>query len=178
MNLIEKLKAGTRNVKLTTWPGTENRIGIRVLTEAEVQAAHFDTELLFKQRGIEFTAATVDAYQSEQNTQVLSRAIVDPELKDKAGDPAKIFKNADELRGLLSHPDVKAVLTREYNDWQTECSPDLETMTEERYEELFAEVKKNPSILSSSSSATLRGLIIYLAARQAKLRKVSGSTSL
>ncbi len=177
MSLIEKLKAGKHAVKIVTWPGSNNAIGITVLTEAEIQAAYFETELMFKSKGIEFSAANVDAYQSEESTQVLARALVDPEAKDKNGDPVRIFKSADELRGLIAHPDVKAALIQEYNDWQAECSPKIETMTEEKYDALFAEVKKNPSCLNSSSSRTLRGLITYLADRQTKLRKVSGSTS-
>jgi hypothetical protein len=171
MSLIEKLKAGKNNIKATAWPGTDERIGIVILTEAEIQAAHFETELLFKQRGIEFTAATVDTYQSEQNTQALARAIVDVTTKKP------IFKNADELRGLLNHPDIKAALTSEYNEWQADCSPAIETMSEEKYDALFADVKKNPSILSDLNSKTLKGLIIYLADRQTKLQMVSGSTS-
>ncbi len=177
MSLIEKLKAGKHAVKIITWPGTNNAIGITVLTEAESQSAHFETELMFKQKGIEFSAANVDEYQSEESTQILARALVDPEAKDKNGDPVRIFKSADELRGLIAHPDIKAALIQEYNDWQTECSPKIESMTEEQYDALFSEVKKNASCLNSLSLRTLRGLIIYLADRQTKLRKASGSTS-
>lgn len=172
MSLIAKLKAGIDNIKITTWPGTDNAIGIRVLTQAENQAAEFATELLFKAKGIDFTAATVDAYQSEQNTQILARAIVDPETKKP------MFKSADELRGLIGHPDVKADLIEKYNAWQAECSPSIAEMTEEQYEHLFGEVKKNgPSCLNGLSSRTLSGLITYLAERQTKLQKVSGRTS-
>lgn len=172
MSLIDKLKAGVKNIKATVWPGTDYKIGIRILTEAEVQAAHFAVEQLFKKQGIDFTAATVDAYQSEQNTQVLARAIVDPDTR------SPLFKNADELREQIAHPEIKAALTTEYNDWQAECSPALSEMTEERYAELFEDVKKNgPSTLSGSNLRTLKGLITYLADRQLKLRKVSGYTS-
>jgi hypothetical protein len=171
MSLIDKLKAGKNNIKQTVWPGTTEPVGIVVLTDAESQEAQFATELLFKQRGLDFNVATADTYQAEQNTQVLARAIFDLETKKP------LFKNADELRGLITHPDVKAALITEYLDWQRDCSPAMETMTEEQYDALFAEVKKNPSILTSSNSRTLRGLIIYLAERQQKLAKASGSTS-
>lgn len=172
MSLIDKLKAGTNNIKVTTWPGTKEPIGIRVLTEAEMQSAEFETELLFKSRGIEFSSATVDTYQCERNTQTLARAIMDPDTK------SPMFKNADELRALISHPDVKAVLANEYNAWQNDCSPAVEETTEEQYNALFEAVKKNgSSSLKNSSSTTLRGLITYLAERQMKLRPVSGSIS-
>ena len=171
MGLIEKLKAGTYNVKIISWPGTKEKIGIAILTEAEVQAAQFDTEALFKARDIAFSASTLEAYQSELNTQVLSRALVDPQTKKP------LFKTAEELRGLIAHPDVKANLTQEYTDWQTECSPSPIELPDDKYADLYAEVKKNPSITSALNSITLRGLITYSANLPASCPPDSGSIS-
>lgn len=171
MSLLNKLKAGKKNVNIIPWPGMDGeKVGIAVLTEDEIQQAVFAAEKHFKDAGLEFSAATVDAYQSEQNTQLLVLALVDPVKK------TPIFKSASELRPLLI-PGVKDVLVDEVNAWQQECSPRLDGLTEEKYGELFEEVKKNPSILNDSDSRTLRGLITYLASRQSKLPKASGSTS-
>jgi hypothetical protein len=178
MNILDKLKAGTHNVKTTNWPGAKEQLGFRVLTEQEIQDAHFATEGLFKKQGIEFSASTVDAYQSEQNTQVLARAIVDVSGPPSPGPRPSLFASADELRGLIGHPDIKAALIDEYNSWQTECSPLLGDMTQDKYDALFESVKKNgPSTLNGLSSKTLSGLITYLADRQTKLQQVSGSIS-
>ena len=92
------------------------------------------TEALFKKHGLEFTAANLETYQSEENTQILARALVDPEKRDKNRDPERLFKSADELRAHITHPTVKAALAEAYNAWQAECSPSIAVMTEEQYD--------------------------------------------
>ncbi len=177
MSLLEKLKAGTKNVKVIDWPGTEDKVGISILTEAETQEAAFDTERLFKKHGIEYSFAVSDAYQAERNTQTLVRALVDPDKRDPKGNPVRLFKNADELRPSPGFVLAKADLIDEFNAWDEECNPSAKTLTEKEYQELFEEVKKNPSILSDLSLRTLRGLIIYSANRPATSPTDSGSSS-
>ncbi len=169
MSLLEKLKAGKKNVKPVPWPGTDETVGLAVLTEAEIQQALFETEKKFKAAGIEFSVATADAYQSEQNTQLLALAL----LYEQGG---RLFKNADELRPLLQ-PSVKDVLIDEFNAWQQECSPALARMSDAEFDKVFEEVKKNPSTLNSLSLRTLRELITYLATRPVISPKANGSTS-
>lgn len=174
---IDTLKAGKHAVKVIDWPGTNKKIGITVLTDQEFSDAHFAVEQVFKKNGVEFSAATVDLYTSEQNTQILARALVHPENRHKNGDPVRFFSSADELRELLAHQDVKAELNQEYKQWQNDCSPMLSEMTEEEFDRLFNDTKKNSAVLSDLSTNNLKGLIIYLADRQQKLPGASGSTS-
>jgi hypothetical protein len=169
MSLIEKLKAGKKNVKPVLWPGTDETVRLAVLTEAEIQQALFETEKKFKAAGIEFSVATADAYQSEQNTQTLALALLD----ERGG---RLFKTADELRPLLQ-PSVKDVLIEEFNAWQQECSPSLTRLGDEEFDKLFEDIKKNPSTSNGLSLRTLRELIIYLASRPATSPQASGSTS-
>ena len=177
MSLIEKLKAGKKNVKVISWPGTGDRIGVSILTEAETQEAVFETERLFRKHGIEYSFAVSDAYQAERNTQTLARALVDPEKRGPGGDPVRLFRNADELRALPDFAPAKGELIEEYNDWDQECNPSARDLTQEQYGKLFDEVKKNPSILSDFNSRTLRGLITFSASRPATSPPDSGSTS-
>lgn len=169
MSLTETLKAGVKNIKQTVWPGTGDKIGIRVLSEAETQRAAFETERLFKKHGIEFSQGTADAYQAEMNTQTLALALLDDQGKP-------LFKDANELRPLLTAP-VKDLLIEELNAWQDSCSPSLETLTEKEYEKLFDEVKKNPSITNSFNFRTLSGLVTYLASPRPDSPPDNGSTS-
>lgn len=169
MSLLEKLKAGKNNVKVITWPGTDEKVGLIVLTEAEKQRAAFETEKKFKSSGVEYNYGTAETYQSEQNTQMLVLSLVDPDKR------TPLFKSADDLRPLLV-TGVKSILIEQVNDWQQECSPSIEEMTEQKYQELFETVKKNPSILNGTNLNTLRQLITFLASQPASSPMDSGST--
>jgi hypothetical protein len=139
-DLIEKLKAGKRNMRTLAYPGTENEIGITVLSEAETRDAIFATERVFKEAEIEVSAMTVSAYTAENNTQVLFRAIVDPKRQKKDGTYERLFKDVDEFRSLLRREE-KEILIEEYNAFEKECSP--VDPSEEELEALSEEVKKN-----------------------------------
>lgn len=176
-SLIEKLKAGKRNVKRTTFPGAGETVGITVLSEAELQEAAFDTERRFKAAGIEVTAMTAGAYQAEFNTQLIARFMVDPEKKRPDGTCEPLFKGADELRQLLTSGAVKDTLVDEYNAWEAECNPLGADPSEAELEQALADLKKNPDGWSSLSTGMQRRLGPYLAFLLATLQKGSGSIS-
>lgn len=177
MDLLEKLKAGKRNIKEVPFPGQDDKVGVTVLTEAEVQDATFATERLFKANDIAVSATTVGAYNAELNTQILFRALVDPEKRKKDGSYERIFKTVDELRGLI-RGGAKDGLIEEYNSFEEECNPSPLRMTDDEFESLFESLKKSPETIGSSLNLkTLRGLIIYLANRPSTSQKGSGSTS-
>lgn len=177
MGLLEKLKAGKKNIKIIKFPGTDEDIGITVLTEAETQDAVFAAERFFKESGIEVSATTIGAYQSELNTQILLRCLVDPSKKKKDGTYEGFFKDTKEFKSLLAK-EAKDILVEEYNGFESECSPSPLKMTDDEFDRLFDELKKSPQTVGSSLSLkTLKGLIIYLAVRPATSPKDSGSTS-
>ena len=176
MSIIDILKAGKKNVKVVKWPGTEEDVGIIVLTEAETQEAQFAAERLFKDENIEVSAVTLGAYQSEANTQILWRALVSPEKKTKDGTHERYFKSVDELRGLIRR-EAKEALVEEYNAFEEECSPSPRTMSVEDLEALLEDVKKNAMNGMPSSISTLKQLIIYSANLLSTLQKDSGSIS-
>lgn len=177
MSLLEKLKAGKKNVKVIDFPGMEpaETIGISVLTEAETQAAAMETERLFKKAGLDFTAGISDAYQAEQNTQLLFHALVEPALSGD-GSHRPYFKTVDEFRSLITRT-IKDALTDEYNAWEQECGPNPLTLSDQELEAVFEDVKKNPQHGSGLSISTLRKLVTYLASRPAASPEASGSTS-
>ena len=175
-DLIEKLKAGKRNIRTLAYPGIEDEeIGITVLSESETRDAIFATERIFKDAGIEVSAMTVSAYTAENNTQILFRAIVNPKRQKKDGTCERLFKDVDEFRALLRREEKEALID-EYNAFEKECSP--ADPSEEELEALFAEVKKKGTIPGSSSSLrTLQRLIIYLASLPATSQADNGFTS-
>lgn len=177
MGLLEKLKAGKRNIKVVPFPGQDDSIGITVLTESEVQEATFATERLFKANDIAVSATTIGAYNAELNTQILFRALVNPAKQRQDGTHERMFKTADELRGLIVGQ-IKDRLVEEYNALEEECSPSPLKMGDDEFERLFDSLKKSPETIGNSLNLrTLRGLIIYLANRPATSQTDSGSIS-
>lgn len=176
MNLIEVLKAGKKHIKTLKFPGTEFEVGLCVLTDGEVQDAVFSTEQRFKEKGIEITATTLATYNRELNTQMLFRALVDPLKQRPDGTYEPIFKKVDELR--LATADQKNELIEEYNAFEAQCSPSPVKMTDDEFDALFEDIKKNPLTGNDLSLQTARRLILYLASRPQNLPKDSGSISL
>ncbi len=170
-SLLAQIKAGKRNVKVLDYPGVEGlQVALRVLSNQEIQDAILAAEQLFKERGLEITDSNRDAYSDERATQVLARALREPE------NPNKPFAaSAKELRGLLEKEE-KDLLLQEYYDFEQAVSPRINRMTEEEFEELWSSLKKSPELSSALNSCTLSGLITYLASRPANSQTGSGST--
>jgi len=171
-SLLAKLKGGTRNVKTVKFPGTDINVVLRILSNQEIQDAVFAAEKLFDLAKLEVKGSSLDAYEDERSTQILFRALRDPE------DPTKSFSaTVAELRNLVSRAE-KDVLISLYGEFERECSPGFSGMSNEEFEEIWEAVKKNAQILSSISDlSTLKGLLLYLASLQANSRTDSGSTS-
>lgn len=177
MSLIEKLKAGKRNIKIIRFPGTDEDIGVTVLSEAEIQDATFETERLFKENGIEISASTLNTYNSELATRILFRVLVDVNKKMSDGQPEQFFNSIIEFKKLLTR-DAKGILIEEYNAFEDECSPSPLKMGDDDFERLFESLKKNPKVIGRDLSfRMLKGLIIYLAGLHVKSQKDSGSIS-
>lgn len=169
-NLLERLKRGTENKKTIKFPGTETNIQIRVLSEAERQAAHFAAEQHFKRQGIDVSMATVEAYEAEKTIQMLYRALSDEEGKALAHTPMRFAE--------LLTIDEKSALVDEYMAHEKDCSPNPETLSEEEIDEIFESLKKNQTIPGNVSNiAIARQVIISLANRLRTLQQASGSTS-
>lgn len=160
MSLLEKLKSGKRNIRIIKFPGTDQDVALRVLSNAEVQDALFATEDHFKQRKIEVSATTVEAYEDENTIQILARALRDPkDLKQP------LAADVDQLREIITLEE-KNDLVREYDAFEIEVSPSTETIEDDELDRIFDEVKKKPETGSELNTYTLRKLIIYLASRQ------------
>jgi len=170
-SLLEKLKAGKKAVKTVKFPGTDQDVSIQVLNNSEKQRANMETERYFKAEEISISATTMDIYLDEINTRTLAVALRNP-LNVKEPFAA----SADELRALIT-TDEKDLLIEEYNALEQEVSPAEKNMTGDQFEDLFATLKKNPTIGNALNLPTLRGLIGFLASRPWTSPKDSGSTS-
>lgn len=157
-SLIEKLKLGTDNTKLIKWPGSDTQVALRIISEQARMEASFATERLFKSEKIENNLMTADQYDTEKVIQILFRALRCPDDLDKP-----VFPSITEFRKALTREDMR-LLIAEYTGFENECSPSPENLSDEDFDKIFREVKKNAATTTSNigSMSTLRRLIITL----------------
>jgi hypothetical protein len=165
-SLLERLKAGTKNTKTVKFPGTEEDVVIRILSEADRVEAHFAAERYFQAAKIEVSGTTVEAYEAEKTLQMIYRAINDME-------GSRLARTVDDFRKGLSRPE-KDFLVDEYLALEAECVPgdgeDLDSLVET--------LKKSPEEISSIGSIfTARRLITSLVNQLSSLQRDNGSTS-
>jgi len=153
-NMLAKLKAGIKNRKTIKFPGTDQDVVLRVLSEAELQDAALAADQHFKAKKVDIGFSTADELEAEQTLQVIYRSI-----KDASGNP--IVDSVDEFRNLITSEE-KSILTENYQSLEQECSP--REMSAKKFDDLLENVKKNPEMTvgSVSNITTARRLIICL----------------
>lgn len=172
MSFLEKLKAGKRNVKMIKFPGTDKQVALQVLSSQELQDSVLATEKHFKGLEVEIGSLILDSYEDERATQMIFRALRDPEDHKKP-----LAADVRQLRDLLTKEE-KGKLVEAYLEFERECSPDFRQMSDQEFEKLWDEVKKNPQTLSSDlPSGMLRRLLNFLASRPAMSPPANGSIS-
>lgn len=148
---LERLKAGVSNSRPVTLH--RGKLTMRVLSEAELLRCRADALAFVRKYELDEEALMVD--------NVLRQLYVS--LTDEEGKP--LGRTVDDFKAGLTRAE-REVLVAEYLELERECAPDLDAMTEEEFERLAEEVKKNPAmLLSPSSTDLLRRLGRYLASR-------------
>ena len=152
-SLLEKLKAGSGLKKDIDWPGSEEKIQIRLLNDGDYMAATLAADELFKNISI----ANIEKYNSEIETQLLYRCCLDPVTGKSIG-------SITDFRMTMT-PEIKAVLVQEMNAFHDENSPDVTKMSQVEFDKLYDSVKKNAetTVTSVSNIHLLKKLIIILA---------------
>jgi hypothetical protein len=170
-DILQKLKAGTDNIKIIKWPGTSTDVALRILSQRDQQDALFATERLFKSEKIDVHMVTAEEYENEKTTQILFRALRDPQKIDDS-----IVANVTEFKTLLSREE-KRVLIEEYLLFESECSPSPENLSADEFDKIFTALKKNApeTIGSITSSSTLKRLITTLVKQLEISQSDSGS---
>jgi hypothetical protein len=176
-DLLSRIKAGSDNVKLINWPGHSpdkaSKVLLKILSQDEHQSAAFSTERHFKSEKIEISMVTAEEYESEKATQILFRALRDPE---KTSEP--ISPTISDFRRLLTKNE-KEVLADEYLTFEKDCSPSGENLSSDELDSVIAELKKKPEAVWSTnlSTAMLKSCICSMAKDLATLRAAKSSTS-
>ena len=168
--ILERLKLGTNNTKLVKWPGSDLAIIVRILSQQDIQEAIFATERLFKSSKIETNLMTADEFDNEKQTQVLFRAIRDPEDMEKP-----ICQTVEEFRRSLTREE-KELLIAEYNGFESECSPSPDNLTNDEFDKVMSDLKKKPAetLGNITSISTLKKLLLIMASPPKKLPRGNG----
>lgn len=170
--LLEQLKQGVKNTRTINYPGTNQKITVRVLTDAEEQQAELAAERFFIDAKIPVAMHNIDDYQLEKTTRKLFAALSSP-------DGSPLCRTIDDFKRLITRPE-RDILVGEYNDLMDECSPSAAEMADDEFFALVDDVKKKPlmTIGSVSNLQTLRRLCMYLATQPQTSPEGSGSTSM
>jgi hypothetical protein len=160
-DLLAKLRLGTANTKLIKWPGCEEYVGLKILSQQQQQDGAFAAERWFEGHKISIHLGSADEYDSEKASQMLWRALVDP--KDMK---TPVFDTVDKFRESVTRED-KSYLIEEYMTFEKDCSPSPDNMKPEEFDAFLSEVKKTPEeILSKcTSSNTLKRCITTMASQ-------------
>ena len=169
-SLLQKLKLGTANVKIICWPGSEQKIALKILSQQDHQEAAFACDRHFTQQKIAISMVTADEYDVEKSMQVLYRALRNPESLDEP-----IATTMTEFRAAITREE-KNKLIEEYLAFETDVSPQGDRMSGDEFDALVASLKKNPqqSVGSISSLSTLRRLCAFMASQPLTLPAVNG----
>lgn len=149
--LLEKLKAGVKNVRDVAFYG--HVVRLRILSEDELQRCRTEAQTHAAKLKLD-----EEGTYAEIALRQLYLSLADP-------DGGRVAESADAFRRLVTRAD-REYLIAEYLALERECSPALAALTEEEFARIREDVKKNPdSILSGSNTALLRRLTAFLESR-------------
>lgn len=103
---LARMKAGPRHIRPVTWPGTDHKLGMRVLRGSEIQQAQLAALWLVSKATDTAHAAPIvhELHDQECLWQYLFRALVDLETG------ALFAESVDELRGLTELEEFEALV--------------------------------------------------------------------
>ncbi len=155
-DLLERLKAGRAAIHPVTI--NQVKLGLRLLTEQDYFEAGLAADAAMKAKGIGLDIGTAELFEAEKSAQLACRFLVDPTSGQT------VVSDSEELRSALTRGENEALINA-YLEYEKEHSPSGRTLSDEEFNALFEEVKKNPGTarLNDSSSATLKRLITSLA---------------
>lgn len=172
MSSLEKLLLGTENVRPIRWPGTDVTVSLRVLNQQDLQEASFATERLFQAQKLPYNTWLFDTYQGEQETQILYRALREPETNQP------LFPNISEFRKALTY-ETKKILIEEYLAHNKECSPSPDGLSDSEFDRLTEDLKKKPAetVGALTNLSTVKRLLLFTVCPPVNLPQGSGSHS-
>lgn len=168
-----RLKAGTKNVKVVDWPGSDGvQVGLVPLTGAGLEECEVEALRLVDQvpESPHVRVIFHEIYERELGFQLLSRGLVEP----STGRP--FATSAQELKHLCQVNEA-LLLVEELLAWTEEVSPSLAAMEEGDLAKKAAELGKASASATSSSGTSGSGRKPSSASRRSTAPTGSSSTS-
>lgn len=167
---LERIKLGTANTKLINWPGTNEKVAMKILSEQDRMEIDFSVDRLYKSEKVEVNLITTSHYEPEKFVQILFRCLRCPDDLDRP-----LANSITDFRRALTREDTK-VLISEYVAFEQECSPSPENLSPEDFDKLLLEVKKNPdtTIGNITNLTTAKKLLLTLAVQPPNLPPDNG----
>lgn len=158
MSALDKIRAGIRNQTEIFWPGTQEKVRLRVLSKEEILLAIAAAQSRFDFLKIPIAFHTVEAFEDEKTIQMLYRALSDAEN----GKP--LSPSVDVFRATVTK-DEASELVQAYEAWEAEVSPNSERMDDAQFASFYEALKKKPEEIAGcvSSIALARRLLVSLA---------------
>ena len=146
---LARLKAGPRHIERISWPGDPSvEVGVRVLRGSEIQQAELAAMQIAKSApdSGHLTVVVLEVYEAALATELLHRALVDPETL------APFAASAGELNGLLTRKEIEFLLGQ-IERVALEDARALGLAPEELVEEAERLGKASPSATPSSGTS-------------------------
>lgn len=173
---LRGIMRGNKQVDIIDFPGTNMKVGIRVLSQYEIDRCWYDAELKFSKDPNYSTQnfRELISFSKELERQQLYRAVV--QVPESSESPlVKFFPNPEAV-GEISQ-DLTVLLLTKYNETQDRYNPAVGIKSPEDLDKLYEAVKKNSAIGLYLNTLDLLTLVDYLVAKLETLQKDSGSSS-
>jgi hypothetical protein len=153
MNTLQRLKQGKKNYKLVTFPGTEEKVALVILSSNEITEASIKAEDYIKEKHI----TDEDDKSIVHQAQLVYRA-----LRDKDDTKKQLADSFEDFFSTLDNTEIQYFMV-EYSLLTSESSPFLNAVTEETFEELKKTLEKiQLNDLSGPSLIALRNFLLTL----------------
>ena len=165
---IQALKAGVNCRREITFPGTDEKCFLHLLSDWDEQQAEMAAQQVFSTVTIAFHNS--DDYNGEKVVQKLYLALRDADGK-------RLFSSAEDFKKSTTR-DQQDVLMKLWGELRDEHNPSPERLDNDQFSALVDEVKKKPEVMTGNISSihTLRELVKYLVWEQSNSPTDNGST--
>lgn len=179
---LKNIMRGRKHFEEFKFPGEDEiRIAVRVLTSQEIEDTQYKAEVIVKRKYPEIKPDEIKSsvpFIKELERQILFNAIVKVPLQDSVSGEFvfdKFFGSVDDI-GLVEQSSIES-LFEYYHLVQEKYSPHMTIKSEEDFENLLEEIKKNSIVGLSLSIPVLQMLLDFLVKNPEILLKDNGSSS-
>jgi len=150
---IKKLKESGSITKQIQWPGTKESFLVKVLNESNfIEAEAYCDNLYFKDSTGKGKGREIQLGNLDERTHLKDIYLV--YLSCVNSDGTKCFDTFAIFTECIT-PSVANELYAMQSEWQEQCSPNFDNLTQETFDKIIDEIKKKPETVETISSINL-----------------------